>query len=109
MPDAQWTQFRAQTSEAFAKVAQTDPGSTATVETVGALLDTARALSDEDFAAKRGELGQEWAEVLMPNLMQQFGSEQHQTQQLTQTCRRLLSYPRGHMLVQAKLNALGEE
>ena len=109
VPDAQWTQFRAQACPSLVKVAQTEPGTNVTVETVGALLDAARALSDEDFAAKRGELGQEWAEALMPNLMQQFGSEQHQTQQLTQTSRRLLSYSRGHMLVQAKLNALGEE
>jgi hypothetical protein len=107
-PDAQWQQMKQQVSQAMAPMlSQMDPQGGATPETVAQLLEAARALDEATFEAKRATLAREWLPKLMPTVAQRLADPQFQEQQLGQVAQRLVAYPRGAALVQAKLEAGG--
>ncbi len=108
--DAQWNQFRTQASQALSRMSsQADPGGGASVETVGGLLDQARAMDDATFEEKRATLGQEWLQTLMPNVAQMLQNPQFRQERLRGGCVRLITYERGSVLIQAKRDAIGTQ
>jgi len=108
-PDEQWAEFKPHMVQMILQLSShADPEAKVTAETIAGMLDKARALDDEQFAAQRDSLPGEWAKTVMPNMLKRLDNEQFQAEQVQQIGRRLLSYPRGHFLVQTKLETAGE-
>ena len=107
VPDQQWEQMRPGITQSIGMVClQADPGGGATPEGIAALLDEARAMSDQQFATAQPGLARRWAAALMPNLLRQLEDPAAQAQRLDGACRQLLTSERGPELVEAKLDAL---
>ena len=85
-----------------------DPAAKATAEQVGGLFDAARAMDDQTFKARRAALPREWAQVVMPNILQRLADPASRDEQLAGVINRLLDYRRGEELVRAKQDALAE-
>jgi hypothetical protein len=102
-PDAQWNQFKQQVGQALSQmISSASPGVGVTPAQIAQLLDAARAMDDATFEAHRPTLAREWLPSLMPNMSQRLQDPQFRQQQLAQVCQRLLAYPRGLSLVQAR-------
>jgi len=109
VPEAQWQQMKPGLVQALTGMSnQVDPTAKATAEQVGALYDAARAMDDQTFKARRAALPREWAQVLMPSILQRLADPASRDQMLAGPINRLLDYRRGEELVRAKQIALAE-
>jgi hypothetical protein len=109
VPDAQWQQMKPQLVQSLTRMSnQIDPAAKATAEQVGALFDAARAMDDQTFKARRAALPKEWAQVVMPNILQRLADPASRDEQLAGVINQLLDYRRGEEVVRAKQDALAE-
>jgi len=106
VPDEMWTQMRTGLTQGIGTlIMQADPGAGVTPEGIGALLDGARGMSNEEFAAAAPGLARAWAAKLMPNLLRQLEDPVAQQERVKGACQRLLTFERGPELVEARLDA----
>ena len=105
-PDAQWQTIREQVTTGVSGLSsQIEPAAKATPDQIGALLDTARAMDDQTFAARRSALPREWAQTVLPTIVQRLANPQYRDQQVNGVVRQLITYRRGQLLVKAKQTA----
>jgi len=110
MPDDQWAQMKPQIAQMIAQlVGQAEGGEAASPDAVAKLLEAARSMKDADFDQKRASLGKDWAAAVMPNTVKRIQDPAFQEQQAGQVCQRLISYARGHLLVQAKMDTMAQQ
>lgn len=101
-----WQGFRKGVTAGLLSASRKSGEKGTTAEAVQALLDSARGMADEEFQAKKASLVQEWGKVLMPELFKRAADPASRDPALVWACTRLITYSRGEMLVDLKLEAL---
>jgi hypothetical protein len=107
VPDAQWQQVRTDMVQALVGMSTViDPAAKVTAEQIGALLDGVRAMDDETLKARRASIAKEWAQTLMPSILQRLTDPKSRDQQIDGVIHQILTYRRGQQLVRAKQEAM---
>jgi len=104
--EEQWRAMREQLTTAFGGLtSQLEPAAKVTPDQISALLDTARAMDDQTFAARQSALPREWAQTILPTTIQRLANQEYRDQQVKGLVRQLITYRRGQLLIQAKQKA----
>jgi hypothetical protein len=105
-PGEQWQMIRGQLTAGVSGLSsQTDPAAKVTPDQIVALLDAAHAMDDQTFAARQSALPREWAQTILPSIVQRLANQQLRDQQVNSVVRQLITYRRGQLLVKAKQKA----
>lgn len=107
-PEQPWRQFTEQAVNALANIARQAGTGKIPRDRLLELLKTARTLKDDAFKDGAPELTRQWAEVLMPKLLEQMGDEKFRAEAALRVCDHLITYPRSEMLL-AQLHKAGSE
>lgn len=108
-PDTQWQRFRTNMTEMLHRVCLQAGEKGTTTATIEGLLDAARTMDDAEFQTAKETLVKEWAELLMPGLVQRASDARIRDEQLVWMCTRLISYSRGESLVETKLESMQKQ
>ena len=100
-PDEAWLRTEKLASSTLTRLAAIGGAGDVGREEIEGWLSAVRAMADGEFARVRRGLAAEWAEVLMPQIIQQLKTPESKKQRLQEVCRRLLTQAYGHALTRA--------
>ena len=105
-PLEHWQGFRKGMTAALLNASRQTGTKGVTAETVQGLIDAARTMEDGVFKTKQASLVEEWGKVLMPGLLERANNAKTRDSALLWSCNRLVTYYRGAMLVELKLDSI---
>jgi len=101
-----WQGFRKGVTAGLLNASRQSGEKGTTAEAIQGLLDSARGMTDAEFQAKKASLVSEWGKALMPGLFKRAADPGSRDPALIWACHRLITYSRGEMLVDVKLESL---